>query len=39
MNHPEYDNILLVHPLGYKKDAAARDVSRLANISINNNFK
>ena len=32
MNHPDYDNILLVHPLGYKKKAASRDVSRLANI-------
>lgn len=32
MNHPDYNDILLVHPLGYKKDAAARDVSRLANI-------
>lgn len=32
MNHPDYDNILLIHPLGYKKNAAPRDVSRLANI-------
>lgn len=29
---PDPDNILLVHPLGYKKKAAGRDVSRLANI-------
>jgi anaerobic magnesium-protoporphyrin IX monomethyl ester cyclase len=28
----DYSNILLVHPLGYKKEAAGRDVSRLANI-------
>jgi len=27
-----YRNILLVHPLGYSKEAAGRDVSRLANI-------
>ena len=32
MNHPGYDNILFVHPLGYKKNAAKQDVSRLANI-------
>lgn len=32
MNCPDPDNILLVHPLGYKKKAASRDVSRLANI-------
>ncbi|MBT9438102.1 MAG: radical SAM protein [Desulfobacterales bacterium] len=25
-------NILLVHPLGYRKEAAGRDISRLANI-------
>ena len=24
--------ILLVHPLGYKADAAGRDISRIANI-------
>ena len=28
----DHSNILLVHPLGYKKEAAGRDVSRLANI-------
>lgn len=32
MNHPDYNNILFVHPLGYKKNEATRDVSRLANI-------
>ena len=25
-------NILLVHPLGYRTEAAGRDISRLANI-------
>lgn len=28
----DYSNILLVHPLGYKKEAAGRDISRMANI-------
>ncbi|MBN2418852.1 MAG: radical SAM protein [Deltaproteobacteria bacterium] len=32
MSQLDYDNILLVHPLGYKTNAANRDVSRLANI-------
>jgi anaerobic magnesium-protoporphyrin IX monomethyl ester cyclase len=32
MRSPDYSNILLVHPLGYKKEAAGRDVSRMANI-------
>ncbi|MBN1905688.1 MAG: radical SAM protein [Deltaproteobacteria bacterium] len=32
MGHPDFKNILLVHPLGYKKSAARQDVSRLANI-------
>ncbi len=32
MKHLDYGNILLVHPLGYQKDAADRDVSRMANI-------
>jgi anaerobic magnesium-protoporphyrin IX monomethyl ester cyclase len=32
MHHLEHNSILFVHPLGYKKDAASRDVSRLANI-------
>jgi radical SAM superfamily enzyme YgiQ (UPF0313 family) len=32
MKNPDYSNILLVHPLGYKKEAAGRDISRMANI-------
>ncbi len=32
MKMPDYSNILLVHPLGYKKEASGRDVSRMANI-------
>ncbi len=32
MKGPDFSNILLVHPLGYKKEAAGRDVSRMANI-------
>lgn len=32
MNRLNFSNILLVHPLGYKKEASRRDVSRLANI-------
>lgn len=36
MSHKEVDlnqnNILLVHPLGYRKEAAGHDISRLANI-------
>ena len=29
---PPPEKILLIHPLGYRADAAARDISRLANI-------
>ena len=29
---PPPENILLVHPLGYRADAAAKDISRLANV-------
>ena len=32
MNRSNHDNILLVHPLGYKANVAHQDVSRLANI-------
>jgi anaerobic magnesium-protoporphyrin IX monomethyl ester cyclase len=32
MESMDYQNILLVHPLGYSKEAAGKDVSRLANI-------
>jgi anaerobic magnesium-protoporphyrin IX monomethyl ester cyclase len=32
MKSPDYSNILLVHPLGYKKEAAGSDISRMANI-------
>lgn len=32
MNRLNHGNILFVHPLGYKTNAADRDVSRLANI-------
>jgi radical SAM superfamily enzyme YgiQ (UPF0313 family) len=29
---PKSETILLVHPLGYRADAAAKDISRLANV-------
>lgn len=32
MKNRDNKNILLVHPLGYKKEAARKDISRLANI-------
>ncbi|HEY5995677.1 MAG TPA: hypothetical protein VIU29_01585, partial [Candidatus Deferrimicrobiaceae bacterium] len=32
MTAPNAKRVLLVHPLGYRADAAARDISRLANI-------
>ncbi len=32
MKGPDFLNILLVHPLGYNKESAGRDVSRMANI-------
>jgi len=32
MKDHDYSNILLVHPLGYNKEAAGTDVSRMANI-------
>jgi hypothetical protein len=32
MKNPDYSNMLLVHLLGYNKEAAGRDVSRIATI-------
>ena len=36
---PTPEKILLVHPLGYRADAAGKDITRLANIVADHDIR